>query len=56
MVNTAIAASADVVKMSEAFKYAQLAGRLAYEAGLAAKSSSAVATSPMEAFLKEAMK
>lgn len=56
MVNTAIAASADVVKMSEAFKYAQSAGRLAYEAGLAAKSSSAVATSPMEVFLKEAMK
>ena len=56
MVNTAIAASADAVKMSEAFKHACIAGRLAYKAGLASKSDSAKATSPMEEFLKEAMK
>ena len=56
MVNTAIAASADAVLMSEAFKAACEAGRKAYKAGLAIKSTSAKATSPMEAFLKEAMK
>ena len=52
----AIAASADAVLMSEAFKAACEAGRKAYKAGLAIKSTSAKATSPMEAFLKEAMK
>ncbi len=56
MANTAIAAAADPVLMSEAFKLAQDAGRKAYLAGLARKSDSAVATSPMESFLKEAMK
>ena len=56
MVNTAIAASRDPVAMSHAFKLAQEAGRTAFEAGLAVKAQSAVATSPMEAFLKEAMK
>lgn len=56
MVNTAIAASRDPVAMSHAFKLAQEAGRTAFEAGLALKAQSAVATSPMEAFLKEAMK
>ena len=56
MVNTAIAASRAPVAMSHAFKLAQEAGRTAFEAGLAVKAQSAVATSPMEAFLKEAMK
>lgn len=56
MVNTAIAAASDPQKMSYAFKLAQEAGRAAFEAGLAMKSQSAHATSPMEAFLKEAMK
>ncbi len=56
MVNTAIAAATDPIAMSHAFKLAQEAGRTAFEAGLAIKSESAVQTSPMEAFLKEAMK
>ncbi|MGN0902073.1 MAG: thiazole synthase [Succinivibrio sp.] len=56
MVNTAIAAAGDSTAMSEAFNLAQRAGRLAYKAGLAVKSATAHATSPMEAFLKEAMK
>ena len=56
MVNTAIAAAGDCVAMSEAFACACKAGRLAYNAGLAASVQTARATSPMEAFLKEAMK
>lgn len=56
MVNTAIAASGDPVKMAGAFKLAQQSGREAYEAGLAGRNETARATSPMEAFLKEAMK
>lgn len=56
MANTAIAASADPILMSHAFKLAQEAGRAAYIAGLARKVTTAVATSPMEEFLKEAMK
>ena len=37
--------------MSQAFKAACEAGRLGYEAGLAAKFETAKATSPMEQFL-----
>ena len=56
MVNTAIAAAGDAVLMSEAFAFAAKAGRMAYKAGLAGRTETAKATSPMEAFLKEAMK
>lgn len=55
MVNTAIAAASDPVRMSEAFALACQAGRLAYRAGLASRSQSARASSPLEAFLDEAM-
>ena len=51
LVNTAIAAAGDPIVMSEAFKAACIAGRLGYEAGLAAKYETAKATSPMEQFL-----
>ena len=56
MANTAIAAAGDPGAMAAAFKLAQDAGRRAYEAGLAAVNETARPTSPMEAFLKEAMK
>jgi len=56
MVNTAIAAAGDSIMMARAFNLAQEAGRLAYKAGLAGITDTARATSPMEAFLKEAMK
>lgn len=56
MVNTAIAAAGDCIAMSEAFASACKAGRMAYRAGLAGRTETARATSPMEAFLKEAMK
>ena len=56
MANTAIAAAGDPVAMAKAFNLAQEAGRIAYEAGLAAINETARPTSPMEAFLKEAMK
>lgn len=51
LVNTAIAAANDPVKMAEAFRKAVEAGREAYEAGLPARSWTARATSPLEAFL-----
>lgn len=51
MVNTAIAAAGDPVVMSRAFRAACEAGRLGYEAGLAAQFETARATSPMEQFL-----
>ncbi len=53
LVNTAIAAAADPIAMGEAFKLAVEAGRLGYEAGLAARSTKpeATATSPLTAFL-----
>lgn len=53
LVNTAIAAAADPVAMGAAFKLAVEAGRLGYEAGLAARSTKgeAHATSPLTAFL-----
>lgn len=55
MVNTAIAAAADPLLMARAFNLACEAGRTAFEAGLALKVSTARATSPMEAFISEAM-
>lgn len=52
MVNTAIASSADPIQMSEAFKLAVIAGRLAFLAGLGRKSQTAQASSPLTGFLK----
>jgi thiazole synthase len=51
LVNTAIAVSGDPVAMAIAFKEAVTAGRRAYEAGLGSVSNSAVASSPLTAFL-----
>jgi thiazole synthase len=51
LVNTAIAASADPVRMAQAFRLAVESGRMAYEAKLAAPSPQAVASSPLTAFL-----
>jgi thiazole synthase len=56
MVNTAIAAAGDQISMAKAFNLAQESGRLAYMAGLAESVETSRATSPMEEFLKEAMK
>lgn len=56
MVNTAIAAAGDQIAMAKAFNLAQESGRIAYKAGLADKVDTSRATSPMESFLKEAMK
>jgi len=53
LVNTAIAVSADPVKMAHAFKLAVEAGRMAFEAKLAPTFSHAVASSPLTAFLDE---
>jgi thiazole synthase len=46
LVNTAIAAASESVKMALAFKLAVEAGRLAYTSGLAPVSKTAVASSP----------
>lgn len=48
MINTAIAAAEDSVKMAHAFKLAVEAGRWAYLAGLAPQSHVAAASSPLE--------
>lgn len=55
LVNTAIAAAADPVAMGRAFKLGVEAGRLAFESGLAGRSSTpkACPTSPLTAFLSE---
>ena len=50
LVNTAIATAADPVLMGQAFKQAVETGRLAYQAGLAARGQQAVASSPLTAF------
>jgi len=58
LVNTAIATAGDPVTMARAFMLGVEAGRLAYEARLAARltnaTSEARATSPLTAFLTEA--
>jgi len=58
LVNTAIAAAADPIAMGLAFKFGVEAGRLAYEAGFAARSAGgapeARATSPLTSFLASA--
>jgi thiazole synthase len=51
LVNTAIAIAADPQRMAEAFKSAIVAGRAAYEIGLAVKRKEADATSPLTGFL-----
>lgn len=51
LVNTAIAVAHDPVAMARAFAGAVEAGRLAYEAGLASVSKTAVASSPLTSFL-----
>lgn len=53
LVNTAIAAAGNPVLMAEAFKEAVIAGRKAYEAQLASIVNTAVASSPLTAFLYE---
>ena len=53
LVNTAIASSADPVRMARAFALAVQAGRAAYVAGLGAESrGEAVASSPLTGFLR----
>ena len=51
LVNTAIAVSQNPVLMAKAFKMAVEAGRMAYEAQLAKRSSVAIASSPLTEFL-----
>jgi thiazole synthase len=53
LVNTAIAASKNPVQMAIAFKMAVEAGRMAFEATLAKKSTHALASSPLTAFLND---
>ena len=53
LVNTAIAAAADPVAMARAFRMAVEAGRQAYEAGPAARSRQASASSPLTGFLRK---
>ncbi|MGD6893925.1 thiazole synthase [Bacillus infantis] len=48
LLNTAVSAAKDPVKMAEAMKLAVEAGRLGYEAGRMAKKRYAAASSPME--------
>jgi thiazole synthase len=52
LVNTAIAAAADPVRMAFAFKMAVEAGRVAYETGLAPRLNTASASSPLTGFLR----
>jgi thiazole synthase len=54
LINTAIAAAADPVRMAHAFRKAVEAGRDAFETGLAATSPIASPTSPLTAFLSSA--
>jgi len=51
LVNTAIAVTSDPNRMASAFRMAVEAGRAAFESGLAAQQASAIATSPLTAFL-----
>jgi thiazole synthase len=52
LVNTAIATANDPVQMARAFKMAVEAGRVAYQTGLAPKSETASASSPLTGFLR----
>jgi thiazole synthase len=51
LVNTAIAVSKNPIIMAQAFKQAVIAGRMAYEAGLASVHKQAIASSPLIGFL-----
>ncbi len=51
LVNTAIAVAGNPVEMAIAFKEAAIAGRRAYEAGLGAQCTHAIASSPLTSFL-----
>ncbi|MFC0227724.1 thiazole synthase [Serratia aquatilis] len=51
LVNTAIAVAGDPVKMAQAFRLAVEAGELAYHAGLGSQQRTAIASSPLTAFL-----
>jgi thiazole synthase len=53
LVNTAIAAANDPVQIARAFKLAVEAGRIAFETGLAPKSETASASSPLTGFLRD---
>lgn len=53
LVNTAIAVAKDPIVMAQAFATAVVAGRQAYEAGLAPLYKQAVASSPLIGFLDE---
>jgi thiazole synthase len=52
LMNTAIAAAEDSVKMAEAMKYAVEAGRLAFLAGRMPKKLYATASSPMQGVVR----
>lgn len=52
LMNTAIAAADDSVKMAEAMKHAVMAGRLAWEAGRMPKKRYATASSPVEGVVR----
>ncbi|MHC5179425.1 MAG: thiazole synthase [Planctomycetota bacterium] len=53
LVNTAIATAVDPVEMARAFKMATEAGRIAYKTGLAPRSETASASSPLTGFLRD---
>ncbi|QEC53749.1 thiazole-phosphate synthase [Anseongella ginsenosidimutans] len=53
LVNTAIAVAGNPVSMAAAFRMAVESGRSAFESGLAGKSGTAIASSPLTAFLNE---
>jgi thiazole synthase len=53
LVNTAIATASTPIKMAEAFKLAVIAGRIAYESGLASENNKANASSPLTSFLMD---
>lgn len=52
LMNTAIAAADDAVKMATAMNYGVQAGRLAYEAGRMPKKLYATASSPLEGVVR----
>lgn len=54
MSNTAISSASDPIAMAKAMAMAIEAGHIAYEAKLGAVSNTAIATSPMDDFIKEA--
>jgi thiazole synthase len=50
LVNTAIATAADTILMAKAFRDSVVAGRSAFEAGIASQNKIANATSPLTEF------